>query len=132
MKNIESVLILERLVFDKIEFNRQGFKNDNEIEFGFEIQIGRGKNSRSKVTIILKGIKEQEYNLQINLTGYFRINKSESMEQEQQDELINSNAVAIMMPYLRSQVSLLTAQPEVECVILPPFNINKMLEDSKE
>ena len=33
------------------------------------------------------------------------------------------------MPYLRSEVSLLTAQPEVECVVLPPFNINKMMED---
>lgn len=36
---------------------------------------------------------------------------------------------AILMPYLRSEVSLLTAQPETDCVVLPVFNINKMLEE---
>ena len=36
MKNIESVLKLNKIVFDKIEFNRLGFKNDKELEF--EIQ----------------------------------------------------------------------------------------------
>ena len=36
------------------------------------------------------------------------------------------------MPYLRSQVSLLTAQPEVECVVLPAFNVNAMLAGSKK
>ena len=32
MKNIESVLKLNKIVFDKIEFNRLGFKNDKELE----------------------------------------------------------------------------------------------------
>lgn len=42
--------------------------------------------------------------------------------------LINKNAVAIMMPYLRSELTLLTAQPDTDSVVLPPFNINAMLE----
>ena len=50
------------------------------------------------------------------------------MKEEMKNTLISKNTVAILMPYLRSQVSLLTAQPEVECVVLPAFNINKMLE----
>ena len=45
------------------------------------------------------------------------------------NSLVVKNSVAIMMPYLRSQVSLVTAQPEVECVVLPAFNINKMLDN---
>ncbi len=51
------------------------------------------------------------------------------IENKQAQDLINKNAVAILMPYLRSEVSLLTAKPETECVVLPPFNINKMLEE---
>lgn len=39
------------------------------------------------------------------------------------------DTVAILMPYVRSQVSLITAQPEVECVVLPPFNIVEMLKN---
>ena len=33
------------------------------------------------------------------------------------------------MPYLRSEISLLTAQPGMECIVLPPFNINKMVKN---
>lgn len=39
------------------------------------------------------------------------------------------NSVSILMLYLRSEVSLITAQPETECVVLPPFNINEMLKN---
>lgn len=132
MESIESSLILEKIVFDKIEFNRKGFKNENEIEFSFEIQIGHGKNNLSKVTIIIKGNKEQEYDFLISLSGFFTINNSEDIDEKQSEILINSNAVAILMPYLRSEVSLLTAQPDTDCVVLPPFNINKMLEENDE
>ncbi len=127
MKNIASVLTLNKLVFDKIEFNRKGFKNKNEIEMGIEVQISRGIDDISKVTLILKGNKEGEYDFIISLSGYFSFDVE--IENKQAQDLINKNAVAILMPYLRSEVSLLTAQPETECVVLPPFNINKMLEE---
>ena len=127
MKNIASVLTLNKLVFDKIEFNRKGFKNKNEIEMGIEVQISRGIDDISKVTLILKGNKEGEYDFIISLSGYFSFD--EDIENKQAQDLINKNAVAILMPYLRSEVSLLTAQPETECVVLPAFNINKMLEE---
>ncbi len=36
---------------------------------------------------------------------------------------------AILMPYLRSELTLLTAQPDTDSVVLPPFNINKMFKN---
>lgn len=132
MESIESVLKLEKLVFDKIEFNRKGFQNDNEIEFSFEIQIGHGKDDIRKVTIVLRGEKEQEYDLLISLTGFFSISNDGSLQDSQVEEILNSNTVAILMPYLRSELSILTAQPEMDCVVLPPFNINRMLTQSDE
>lgn len=38
-----------------------------------------------------------------------------------------NRAVAIVMPYIRSEVSLLTAQPGVDPVVLSPFNIAEMM-----
>ena len=32
------------------------------------------------------------------------------------------------MPYLRSELTLLTAQPEPDSVVLPPFNVTKMID----
>lgn len=81
-----------------------------------------------KVTLILKGNKLEEYFFEISLTGYFTIEQENILSEELKNTLITKNAISIFMPYLRSEVSLLTAQPGVECVVLPPFNINKILE----
>ncbi len=66
--------------------------------------------------------------MEINLVGFFSFDNEEVLDESKKNDLISKNAVAIMMPYLRSEVSLLTAQPGVECVVLPPFNINKMMK----
>ena len=74
------------------------------------------------------GEKKEEYNLIISLSGFFKVEKEDSVNDEMVQNLINKNAVAIMMPYLRSELTLLTAQPDTDSVVLPPFNINAMLE----
>lgn len=42
------------------------------------------------------------------------------------------NAIAIMFPYLRSQVTLMTTQPNITPVIIPPININSFLKRQQE
>lgn len=129
MKEITSALILNKLVFDKIEFNRKGFRNSNEAEFQMEGQISGGNDDNYRVVLTIKGEKKDEYDFLISLSGFFGFNAEEELSSEVKINLINKNAVSILMPYLRSEVSLLTAQPEVECIVLPPFNVMKMLEE---
>lgn len=131
-ENMQSALKLNRLVFDKIEFNRLGFQNENELVLGIESNISKRQDAEVyRITLILKGDKPGECSFELSLTGFFTIEDSEDVSEELKKDLVSKNAIAIMMPYLRSEVSLLTAQPEVECVVLPPLNINKMLEESK-
>lgn len=127
-KEANSVLSLDKLVFEKIEFKRTGMKNDKEIEFSLQVVVNKKQDEDVyKVTLILTGNKEKEYTLEIALSGYFSFDENEELEEEFKKLLINQNAVAIIMPYMRSQVSLITAQPEVDCVVLPPFNIVGMM-----
>jgi preprotein translocase subunit SecB len=128
MANFNSSLILKKMVFDKIEFNRSGFKNTNDLEFGLQVQIGSGEDGTYKVTLVLKGTKHDEYNIIISLSGFFNIEGQDELEDKIVQDLINKNAVAILMPYLRSELTLLTTQPDTDSVVLPIFNINKMLE----
>ena len=65
MANINSALILQKMVFDKIEFERTGFKNDNELKFDLQVQIGTNEEKIYKVTLVLNGNKQEEYNLSI-------------------------------------------------------------------
>ena len=127
MDNYSSVLTLTKMVFDKIVFERKGFKNENELKFRLQVQIGKNRNSAYKVTLVLEGDKKDEYELQISLTGFFEIQNSDELSDSTVQALIEKNAVAILMPYLRSEVTLLTAQPETDSVVWPAFNINKLV-----
>lgn len=129
-KNIESVLKLNKLVFDKIEFKRLGFENDTKLELEIQSNIAQRHDTEVyKVTLILKGKKAEEYTLEISLSGFFSIEADDGLTEDLKNTLVTKNSVAILMPYLRSEVSLLTAQPGLECVVLPAFNINNMLDD---
>lgn len=128
MGNFNSLLTLQKMVFDRIEFDRKGFRNTEELKFELQVQIGLGEDSTYKVTLVLNGTKQDEYNIIISLSGFFKVEGQEDLEDKMVQELINKNAVAILMPYLRSELTLLTAQPDTDSVVLPPFNINKMFE----
>ena len=123
---MDCVLKLSALVFDEINFKRLGMKNENELELSFSISIGTtvSDTDLKKVSVKITGEKEEEYIFEIQATGYF------SYEGDADDSMIKQNAVAIVMPYLRSEVSLLNAQPGVDPVVLPPFNIVEMMRDN--
>jgi len=127
MNQVKCALKLKRLVFDRIEFVRRGFASESDLKYKMQVTIGADENKEYKVTLNLEGDKEEEYHFSISLSGYFEVESNDIDNVEVQD-LIKKNAVAIIMPYLRSEVSLLTAQPGMECIVLPPFNIVKMLE----
>lgn len=132
MENIKSSLILENLVFEKIEFIRDGFKSNGEVKYRIEVQISYSTDDISRVTLILKGYKEGEYNFTIVLSGYFTFRSPDGLAESLKQDMLKKNATAILMPYLRSELSLLTAQPGMECLALPPFNINKLLDNKSE
>lgn len=132
MNNYASALVLQKLVFDEIKFERKGLESKEELKFGLQVQIGKSEEQIYKVSLTLSGVKENEYDLKIGISGFFKIENTDDISNETKQELIRKNTVAILMPYLRSELSLLTAQPGMECVVLPAFNINKMLDDNAE
>ncbi len=120
-------LTLKRMVFDKIEFERLGFKNELDLEINMSVQIAENKHDNIfKVTLCVNGTKKEEYNIKVQISGFFAVEGDDPAITE---ILLNQNAVAILMPYVRSEISLITAQPETECVVLPPFNIAKIMGD---
>ncbi len=129
-ETFQSVLQLDKIVFDKIEFKRLGFSSEKELELEIQSNISQKQNAEIyRVTLILKGNKPEEYIFEISLTGFFSFEAENMIQEELKNTLVTKNAIAILMPYLRSEVSLLTAQPGIECVVLPAFNVNKILED---
>lgn len=121
----QCLLKLKKMVFDKILFERVGFKNDKELGVEMRVQISENKEDNIyKVSLAINGDKEGEYRFQVQISGFFSVYGDNLNANE---DLINKNAVAILMPYVRSEISLITAQPETECVVLPPFNIENIM-----
>lgn len=120
------VLKLAHMVFDEISFQRENFQTSSglNLEFGFNFESGEDGNFIARIRVA--GNKENEYKFVVRASGYF--NTSESGKDGQ--TILYQNAVAIIFPYIRSQITLLTAQPEVDPVVLQPFNIAQMVEDA--
>lgn len=131
--NIKSALNLEKMVFEKIEFLRLGFMSNEELKLKFQTNISNESTDNIfKVTLTVKGNKAKEYLFEVSLSGYFSFSAEEILPKSTINDIVSKNTVAILMPFIRSEISLLTAQPETECVVLPPFNINKMFEQEKQ
>ena len=131
MEKQKSVLHMDKIIFDKIEFRRLGLSSDQELEIELNSGITQKQDEEVyKVTLVLKGNKPGEYIFEICLTGFFVLEGAEELSMEVKKALVTRNTTAILMPYLRSEVSLLTAQPGMECVVLPAFNVNSLLQEN--
>lgn len=124
---IQSVLLMKNLYFEKILFNRgealpteikTGFKTDYEITEKF-----------TKVKLICSVETNSEVSVEIILVGIF---ENSEQDPELKEEFDKINTVSIMFPYLRAQLSLLTAQPNFPTIDLPVFNINELLRSKDD
>lgn len=122
------VLKLEHLVFDELHFQRKGFPNENEVTFSLGFNVETREDRELIVHISLKGSKENEYDILVAATGYFALDKESPYERL----ALRQNAVAIIFPYIRAQMSLLTAQPEMPPIVIPPMNVAQMVEDAEK
>lgn len=131
MQDEKCALTLENMVFDKVSFVRKDFKSEEEPQFSFQISSGKKSDEDIyKVTLVLYVEKEKEYSIEISLSGFFSVNMNVDVTDNDIKNLIGKNAVSILMPYVRSELSLITAQPGMECIVMPPININAMMEQN--
>ena len=98
-QNKHSMMQLIRLYFNEFSFENSGLQNE---------QVEAGK----------------AYRLSCSLTGIFEVAGGLTDE----NTFLQKNAIAVMFPYLRSQITLLTSQPGMTPLIIPILNINTLLE----
>lgn len=132
MKSIESVLKAKKIVFDHLEFKRLNFRNEKEdqpLDINFSTEIGALENQNTyHVSMEVKATKKEEYEAIVKISGFFEVENDDP----DAETFINQNAVAILFPYIRSELTLLTSQPDTIPIILPVMNIVEMLKDSKK
>ncbi len=132
LKRSESALISKKIYVEKMLFERME-QNGNIIKFtnsDIEKSIEVIDEDVYKCSLILNMTDDNnEAYLQVTISGIFEL-KAE-IQEDLKKMVIAKNTLAILFPYLRSQVTLLTAQPDVTPVVLPPININALLDNIK-
>lgn len=123
---LSNVLKMKNLYFEFIHFNSTGVEPDEEgaAEIGFKEEHNIVDNIIN-VKLFCKVEVDNIFELELCLNGIFEAGNIESKN-------VVPNAIAIMFPYLRAQVSLMTAQPNIPNISLKPININALLAKQNE
>jgi preprotein translocase subunit SecB len=103
-------------------------------ELGIHYKIIPNKSENFDKMNIIQGIKifpslENQYTIEAIICGNFSINRDDP---DFTEDVLTVNCGAILYPYLRSSISLLSSQIDQK-IILPTINFYKFIEDiSKE
>lgn len=118
-----NVLTMEKLYFEFIDFRGTGFsapeQGISKVGYKEEHNIS---NNLLDIGLYCKVEVENIFQMELCLKGVFK-----ASSEEMANKLL-PNAIAIMFPYLRAQVSILTSLPNIPTISLEPININAFLE----
>ena len=122
IKDIKSNLQMKNFCFSKFSFVRDKVIKNGELNADIKkniISIGDHEYN----VILTTTIEKDDMNIELVAEAQFLY---ESEDYSREESIINTNTVAIMFPFIRSQVTLLTSQPGMVPIILPPINTQKL------
>lgn len=133
--NERSILKFERYIVKSITYqiNEDYVNEDDTIElpldFKTEKKINNNKMEIELIAGIFQGAKKYNYpfEMEVAIKGYFSVKNFESDIKK-----FESNAIAIMFPYLRAIISTYTVNANVAPVLLPAMNINEYFRKKHE
>lgn len=115
------------LKLNKLEIIEASFKNDAQeesLELGLSAnrEINELGNNQYEILLsVFVADKDQKLSVMVKSRGIFET-------EDATKGLIERNAIAIMFPYMRSYISLLTTQPSMAPIVIPAINIVSLVE----
>lgn len=130
-KNGLSSLTLDHIVFDYIHFDRKNFLvKDNNRNINTGVRVGMEETDSTSYRVVLGVMVENpdEYTVEVQATAYISIDETLNVP----EKTIKKNVAAILFPYVRAQLTLVTSQPETEPIVLPAVNVSTIIDSIDE
>ena len=121
LNEMKSNLKMKNLYFSSCSVERACKVENGECKA--DLQRNITKTDEHEYDIELKLSVKKSDLLVVVITKAHFIYEAETYEKE--ENIIKTNTVAIMFPFIRSQVTLLTTQPGMTPIVLPPINTTK-------
>lgn len=129
MKEIKSELRFVNYIVDSVEFKNNPNFEGEETSLDFKPSVEFDVEGNDLLVMLTVGVfneaekNDYPFEMKVTVVGYFKLTTDENVEK------YKANAVAVLFPYVRSIISTYTAAANINPLILPTVNINKMLED---
>lgn len=133
-KDVRSDLLMKDIYFSKIEcYQNKDLNKLGNINLNTKYDVKINNISESEKEIIFDvNIENEEGKLKVNLTAIGIFAVTDDLPPDiNKDEIFKYNAVAMMFPFIRSEVALITNQPGLRSVMLQPINIYKLWAKNK-
>lgn len=133
--SITSVLELRNYLVKKINFSlneKFNFSIQKEVQIAPRFKRDILKIDEDNVAVDLSINIDKEdvpFFIEIEIEGIFKLNQ---WEENDNRVIIENNAVAILFPYLRSLVTMVTANANFNPYILPVMNISAMFDEANK
>ena len=124
IERIKSDLRMRDLYFPECFVKRNAQIANGELNIDVSRHVAKKTDNDYDVTVTVRIDKEtKDLEVYVAACATFYIDHPNPIEVE---TLIKTNTVAIMFPFIRSQVSLITTQPGMVPVVLPPINTARL------
>lgn len=121
INKIKSNLQMKNFYFSNCSFIRGAIVEDGEFNMNLQKEISSIGNHEYRV-VLITSVEKEDMKLELIAQADFLY---ESDDYSREEAIINANTVAIMFPFIRSQVTLLTSQPGMTPIVLPAINTQK-------
>ncbi len=99
----------------------------DELELGVHVEHNVENIGEDGYEIVLNTtVSDENENIYVNVKG-----KAMFRTQQKNMDMLEKNTIAIMFPYIRSYISIITTQPGMPPIVLPAMNIIAMINDQK-
>lgn len=123
INKMKSDLRMEDFHFVECSVKRKTVVKEGALLIDLSKEIDELEDRSYTVTLTLTVKKDtDDLSIRVVATANFSIDNDDA---ELVKPIIETNTVAIMFPFIRSQVSLLTTQPGMTPIVLPPINTAK-------
>ncbi|MCC8050015.1 MAG: protein-export chaperone SecB [Clostridiales bacterium] len=123
IKKMESVLRMEDLYFSYCSVERDLNITEDTLEINLDREIEPLDDLSYDVQLDVS-VKNANLKVFVSSKAKFIFTSDPG---DMRDKVVKNNTVAIMFPFVRSQITLLTSQPGMQPVIIPPINTAKFI-----
>lgn len=127
-KEIKSRLEIQDLYFPQYSFQYDKKPGKMNLITNFNVNYAEKTDDKNQVRVELNTLitnDENTFKLQLTALAFFKL-EAEGLTEAEAADILKKNTVAIMFPFVRSQVSLLTTQPGMTPILLQPIDVNML------